>query len=116
MTVKETDVELFLKEMRDKINIFDVAFRPREKNMDSLATLDILPIDRIVYLKKLTADNYHSGPKPDNENPSSPHYYEFGVMIKGFEVYIKLSLGRPDKRVDCMSFHIAERKITYPLQ
>jgi len=45
-----------------------------------------------------------------------PNYYEFGIMIKGHEVYIKMSIGLPDKPIDCMSFHIAEYSINYPIK
>lgn len=115
MTTKE-DVELFLQQLRDKIIIFDIAFRPRDKNMDALAELDILPIDRLKYIKQLSSNNYYTGPNTDTYDSSKPEYYEFGIKINGIEVYIKLSLGLPNKRVDCMSFHAAERLITYPLK
>lgn len=111
-----TDVESYLRELRDKINFFDVAFRPRGKNLDSLVLLDITPTERLNYLQRLTADNYFSGPNADAYDPTCPDFYEFGIEIKGKEVYIKISLGRPNKRVDCMSFHIAERRIAYPLK
>jgi hypothetical protein len=43
-----------------------------------------------------------------------PDFYEFGLSINDKEVYIKLSTGGENKRVDCMSFHIAEYKMNYP--
>ena len=46
MTKKE-EVELFLQKIRDKLLIFNIVFRPRSKNIEALAELDILPIDRI---------------------------------------------------------------------
>ena len=42
-----------------------------------------------------------------------PDYFESGIDVKGTEVYIKISLGLHNKRVDCMSFHKAEKPITY---
>lgn len=107
------EVEAFLRQLRDKIRFFDVAFRSREKNIEAIAELDILPIDRLEYLKNLNVENYYDGPKNDTYDQSQPDYYEFGVMVKGVEVYIKVSLGLTNKRVDCMSFHKAERPITY---
>jgi hypothetical protein len=109
-------VESFLKELREKIRFNDIAFRPRDKNLDSLAEIDIVPIDRIEYIKKLTYLNYKSGPNKDTYDPKKPDYYEFGIEINSVEVYIKISLGLFNKRVDCMSFHKAERPITYPLK
>ena len=109
-------VELFLKALIDKIRYLDIAFRPRDKNLDALSELDITPIKRVEYLVNLKAEDYYSGPNKDNYDPCKPDYYEFGIQIKGKEVYIKISLGLPGKMVDCMSFHIAEFPMKYPLK
>ena len=108
------EVERFLQQLRDKMRFFDVVFRPRDKNIDTLAEFEITPIQRLEYLKKLTHANYYTGPNKDTYDTSKPDYYEFGLTIKGIEVYIKISLGLENKQVDCMSFHKAERSITYP--
>ena len=84
--------------------------------MSTLAELEILPIDRISYLNKLTSENYYSGPNKDTYDSTKPDYYEFGIEINGIEVYIKISIGLINKRVDCMSFHKAEKPISYPLK
>jgi hypothetical protein len=64
----------------------------------------------------LKVEDYYSGPNKDAHDPGRPDYYEFGIQVKGKEVYIKLSPGMPGKRADCMSFHIAEFPISYPLK
>lgn len=110
------EVEAFLKSLKEKISVFDVAFRPRKKNLDDLATLEISPIKRKEYLLSLTADHYYAGPKNDTYDTTRPDYYEFGIQIKGREVYIKISLGLSNKMADCMSFHIAEFPMNYPLK
>jgi hypothetical protein len=110
------EVESFLNQLKVKMRTFDVAFRPRDKNKQFLSEADILPLERLMYLKKLTFENYHSGPNKDNYDPGKPDYYEFGIEIKGIEVYIKISAGLPNKMIDCMSFHKAERAMTYPLR
>ena len=115
MTTK-MEVEKFLITLKEKIKIFDIAFRPRDKNITSVADLDILPADRIKYLMNLSPDDYYSGPNRDTYDPDKPDYYEFGIQIKKKEVYIKISLGLLNKRVDCMSFHISEYQIVYPLK
>jgi len=51
---------------------------------------------------------------PDEFNPNGPEYFEFGLHIKQVVVYIKLTLGLPNKRINCISFHRAERQIDYP--
>jgi len=110
------EVEEFLEALKGKIKIFDIVFRPRDKNRTSLADLDILPIDRVRFIMDLTVEDYYSGPKRDTYDPAKPDYYEFGIVVKKKEVYIKISLGLPNKQVDCMSFHIAEHSIIYPLK
>ncbi len=62
MTTKQ-EVELFLNQLKEKIKIFDVAFRPRDKNLDDLAALDITPLKRLEYLMNLKAEDYYAGPK-----------------------------------------------------
>ena len=57
-----------------------------------------------------------SGPNRDTYDLNKPDYFEFGITIKSFEVYIKISVGMPNKMIDCMSFHKAERIINYPLK
>lgn len=110
------NVELFLTQLKDKLKVFEVAFRPRGKNLDDLAELDITPIKRLEYLMNLNAEDYYGGPKKDTYDPTKPDYYEFGIQINGKEVYIKISPGLPNKMVDCMSFHIAEFPMNYPLK
>jgi len=114
--ISKQEVELFLKHLKEKIKIFDVAFRPRIKNPDDLAALDITPIKRLDYLMNLTAEDYYAGPKGDTYDSTKPAYYEFGIQVKGKDVYIKISPGLPNRRVDCMSFHIAEFPMNYPLK
>lgn len=111
-----SEVEEFLKVVKVKIKTFDIAFRPRDKNIVALTELDILPLDRLRYIMGLTATDYYSGPNKDTYDPARPDYYEFGITVKKKEVYIKISAGLQGKRVDCMSFHIAEYPITYPLK
>jgi hypothetical protein len=110
------EVELFLSHLKDKIRVFDVVFRPRNKNLEDLVALDISALDRKEYLLHITIEDYYSGPNKDTYDSSKPDYYEFGILIKGKEVYIKISSGLPNKPADCMSFHIAERPMNYPLK
>lgn len=112
------EVELFLKQLKEKLqfNAVGVVYRPRKENMETLALLDIVPAMRDEIIVALTAENYMSGPKNDTYDPTRPHYYEFGIIIKGIEVYIKISIGLPNKAIDCMSFHKVAYPIKYPLK
>lgn len=107
------EVQLFLDGLHAKIGVFGVAFENRDKNIQALLDLEITGSERIEYIKKLKVENYFAGPKKDTNDPSRPDYWEFGMMIKGKEVYIKINMGHASKRVICISFHIAEREIHY---
>lgn len=110
------EVDLFLKEIREKINVFNIVFRPRDKNLKALAELDISAFQRVAYIESIKPEDYYSGPNKDTYDSSKPDYYEFGIKVKNEEIYIKLSKGLPNKPVDCMSFHIAEFPMKYPLK
>lgn len=110
----QADIEQFLNELKDKIKFFDIRFRPRDKNLQALADLDITAKQRLEYILKLTIENYYAGPKPDTFNPNRPDYFEFGMSVKGIDVYIKISKGLENKPADCMSFHEAEFPMKYP--
>jgi hypothetical protein len=111
--VNQNEVELFLTALKVKINIFGIVFRPREKNLQTLADLDISPTQRLVYIENLKVENCFSGPNKDTQDPLKPDYFEFGIEINSQHIYIKLSIGLPNRQIDCMSFHIAERPIIF---
>ncbi len=110
------EVEQFLKELKEKIRFFEISFRPRDKNLQALADLDITAIKRLEYIMNLKVEDYYAGPKNDTYDRTLPDYYEFGIQVKGVEVYIKISKGLKNKPADCMSFHPAEFPMTYPLK
>jgi len=114
MKVTEEEVNLFLNEFKQKMEIFDVIFLNREKNLQALLDLEIVRANRSAYLKALKTKDYFNGPTPDQFG--GRELWEFGKKIKGKEVYIKVSLGTVNKPVICISFHLAERKIKYPFQ
>ena len=107
-------VKLFLQEIKVKTEIWGIYFRPRRKNTETLLELGITAIQREEFIKDLEIENYYKGPSTDTHDHNKPNYYEFGVEINSKQVYIKLSPGLKNQRVDCMSFHIAERTINYP--
>jgi len=64
-------------------------------------------------LKELTVEDYSDGPLPENLHGGSDMWV-FGKLVKGKEVYIKISMGAFGGNVICISFHIAEHKMNYP--
>jgi len=84
--------------------------------LQALADLDITAAGRLDCILNLKTEDYFAGPKNDTYDPARPGYYEFGIQVKGVEVYIKISKGLSNKPADCMSFHPAEYRIAYPFK
>jgi len=112
----QTDIQAYLGQLKAKLGVFGVVFRNRDKNLSAFDDLNISPKQRVDFLKDLKPEDYCSGPNPDRDVPDRPDYYEFGIIVNGQEVYIKLSLGLTNKPVDCISFHLAEWPMKYPLK
>ncbi len=110
------EVDHFLKEFKEKMSITKVFFRDdRGKNAQTLADLEIRPIDREKVLQNLKAEDYSEGPLEDTLYKGSD-LWVFGKEVKNNEVYIKISIGFGQGGVLCISFHLAERTMNYPLK
>ncbi len=109
------EVDVFLREFKLKMQIWDVLFLSRNKNIQTLAELEITPAYRIKVLETLINKDYAQGPLRD-EMLNGADMWVFGKMIKGKEVYIKITLGKPNTSVICISFHTAEYPMSYPLK
>lgn len=115
MATKE-QVEDFLKRFKEKIKVFDIFFRDdRGKNLQTLASLEISPTYRKQVVLNLETEDYSDGPIVDTLNKMGEMWI-FGKDIKGEEVYIKITLGKPNNSTICISFHIAECKMSYPFK
>lgn len=109
-------VEEFLREFREKLKFRGVFFLDeRGKNFETLTLLDIRPMDREKILAELTIEKYSEGPKPE-EMHGTKEMWVFGEIVKGQEIYIKITKGIPGSKALCISFHIAERKMKYPFK
>lgn len=114
-TTKET-VDRFLKDFKFKMSIWDVLFRDdRGKNTTTLTTLELRPIERKKVLESLEALDYSEGPVEEKLYGGSAMWV-FGKMVKKKEIYIKITIGAPGSSVICISFHLAEHKMSYPLK
>ena len=114
MNTKKVAVEQCLNAFKQKMEVFDVVFLNREKNLQALLDLEIVRASRKERLKELKATDYYKGPTADQFG--GENLWEFGKTIKGKEVYIKITMGRQNKPVICISFHLAEHKIKYPFK
>lgn len=107
------DVENFLKGFNCKILVFGIVFRDdRDKNFQSLFALEITPKYREDVIRTLCAEDYVEGPIPDKLNRLGDMWV-FGKDVKGTDVYIKISMGKPNSQTICISFHIAEQQLNY---
>jgi hypothetical protein len=114
-TSKE-EVGEFLKEFKEKMKFWGVLFfDDRGKNFETLTQLDIRPKDREQILEELAIEDFAEGPKPE-EMYGTKEMWVFGKIVKGQEIYIKITKGIAGSNVLCISFHIAERKMKYPFK
>jgi hypothetical protein len=109
------EVESFLRDFKTKLEIWDVLFLQRPKNLQALADLNITAIRRKEILKELEAEDYSEGPVEEVVFQGSDMWI-FGKTINQTEVYIKITLGKPGKNVLCISFHPAEHPMNYPFK
>jgi hypothetical protein len=106
----------FLQEFKSKLGIWGVVYLDnRGKNIQALLDLDIKPIERDQVLENLQAEDYVEGPVR-GDVVWGESLWVFGKAIKGEEVYIKISIGKPNNRTICISFHVAEYTLFYPLK
>ncbi len=77
--------------------------------------MELRPIDRKSVLEALKIEDYSQGPIEEKLYGSSDMWV-FGKTIKKREVYIKITIGAHGSSVICISFHLADFKMQYPLK
>lgn len=110
----KNEVEKFLDEFKYKMKYHKgVYFRDdRPKNLELLSALEFTASKKISILNSLKVENYSEGPLPDSLNKGADMWV-FGAVVKKREVYIKITLGLPNKQPTCISFHFSEHPIKY---
>ncbi|OYU95951.1 MAG: toxin [Bacteroidetes bacterium B1(2017)] len=112
----EGDVSSFLKSFKEKMKFWDVLFRDeRGKNSQALIELELRPIERKAILETLEVFDYSEGPM-EEKLYGGADMWVFGKMVKKQEVYIKITMGAFGSSVICISFHLAQYKMNYPLK
>ena len=108
------EVKLFLRDFKTKLEFWGVVFLDeRAKNAKTLAILEITTIQRKKILQELNVGNYAEGPIA-NKQFFGNGLWVFGKVIKQHEIYIKITMGLPNKQTICISFHVAEHPMTFP--
>lgn len=115
LMTKKDEVKLFLNELHQKMKIWGIIFVGRDKNTQTLADLEITPLHRESVLRDLKIDDYCEGPIP-NTQFGTKDMWVFGKMVKQKEIYIKIALNSEGLKSICISFHIAEFPLQYPLK
>lgn len=110
------EVEQFLNQFKVKIDIWGIFFLDeRGKNMQALLDLGITPSIRENVVKSIDVEDYSEGPIRDVLNDYG-EMWVFGKDVNDVEVYIKITMGRPESKTICISFHKAEHPMKYPLK
>jgi hypothetical protein len=110
------EVVFFLKDFKEKMRFWDVLFRDdRGKNAQALVDLELRPIDRKSLLEALETKDYSEGPLYEKLYGGA-EMWVFGKTVKKKEVYIKITMGAMGSSVICISFHLAQHKMNYPLK
>lgn len=115
MTTKN-EVNQFLGDFKTKLGIWGVVYRDeRHKNAQTLLTLEISPARRTEILGELEVTDYSQGPLEEKLYKGAAMWV-FGKKINKREVYIKITMGLEGRQVICISFHLAEHPLHYPLK
>jgi hypothetical protein len=87
---------------------------PRDKNQQALADLGLTRKNRFDIIMFLSVTDYCSGPEPDRDKKGC--IWEFGKIIDGTPIYIKLKIAETDGGdiARCISFHAAEFPLSFP--
>lgn len=110
------EIQSFLNDFKTKLAVWGVIFiDARPKNSQTLLLLDILPYHRLEVLKSLQVKDYSQGPLQEKLYGGADMWV-FGKLVKGQEVYIKITMGIPGNKAICISFHIADYPMEYPLK
>ena len=110
--VERWKVTLFLfqfKEFAQK----NFSFAEWDKSLDTIARLGITIQQAKDEILGLTYEDYYRGPIPDKDHKGE-EFWEFGRIICGEEIFIKLKTVSKHSVAVCFSFHIPDETIEYP--
>ena len=110
------EVQRFLDDLHAKLLFTDlIFFDSRQKNVQTLASLNIAPNLRLSIINNLSFEDFSEGPIAD-KMIQTPEMWVFGKYLKSKEIYIKLTLGIFNECPTCISFHVAEHPMNYPFK
>jgi len=86
-------------------------FAERDKNRDTIARLGITIPQAKDEILGLTYEDYYRGPIPDKDCKGE-EFWEFGKIISGKQVFIKLKAKSKHGVAICFSFHTPEKQLS----
>lgn len=113
----QSEVDLFLKELKQVINIWDIyILDSRPKNsVQHLADLGITSNKRKEIILSLEIVDFSEGPLPETQYGGNDMWV-FGKIIRGVEIYIKITIIENTGKAICISFHKAENSMNFPFK
>jgi hypothetical protein len=111
---RKKKIRVFLREFKRLAAQSGLYVIPRFKNQQALADLELTRENRCDIIMSLSVTDYCRGPQPDRDKPG--HIWEFGKIVEGKPVYIKLKIAETDggQIARCISFHAAEFPLSFP--
>jgi hypothetical protein len=111
----KTTVKSFLQELKQLIKTLGIIFLNRPKNsIQHLADLSITAKMREEIILNLDIEDYIEGPLEETQQGGT-EMWVFGKVIKGHQIYIKLTIAKITGQAICISFHKAEAPMDFPL-
>jgi len=104
------EVEAFLRQFFPKMDIFGIIVLNRTKNQEALRLLGLTEMARKEVIKTIVVEDYV---ETIRDAVSYGDMWVFGKDFDVTELYIKISMGMPNSKTICISFHQAEHPIDY---
>ncbi|MCC8117574.1 MAG: toxin [Bacteroidales bacterium] len=109
----EQEVEAFLRQFKPKLSVWGIFFIRRDKNIETIEKLSLTETIQYDIVKTLDVPDYVHTVIDDLQYGDM---WVFGKTYKNTNLYIKISLGRPNSKTICISFHEAEFPLTFPFK
>jgi hypothetical protein len=121
MQAGQDEIASLLRQVKRQIELSDsdparFVLSTRDKNLESIARLELNRDDVKMILSRLSVEDYCSGPSPDHQ--ATGEVWIFGRVIQELPIYIKFKLNdsRDAAGVRVLSFHVAEEPLKYPFR
>lgn len=112
----KSTVRSFLQKLKQIIKVWGIIFTNRPKNsIQNLADLSITAKMREEIILSLEVEDYSEGPLRETQQGGT-EMWVFGKIIKGQQIYIKVTISDVTNQAICISFHKAEYDMNFPLK